>query len=656
MADTIVPNTYLVHERNLDQNLRAKINGIIAGQPGADVFKGYVKQDDLDKQLSELENTIQEKLDANKNEFDATYYKKTDVISKDSLAIAYQDIHDHENRIVTLERKVSSLDSGFDSRVENIVNNVITGSGGSGQVTSGQFNALKNQVNQNTNNITTNANSINTINKTLASLQNQVTKNTNALQNLDGSTFRRKDVLIGYNDLSDDVKSRLGSASSDYSKFQDAINQNTLNISANKTQIQNLQKQVASIDVSQFRLKKDLLAETDLTQSVRDKLDPAKNGINDLKNTKQDKIHGQTGNLVKLYDSYVSSDTLMASGNYVLTTAEAEQTAASFLPDIYVLQDKNLYAYKDAYSSWNESVDTSSNLYDDNTTAAANYQRIPFGNNYTTSPADVFKLTDNTMTFPKAGTFTFGFYGTAVRLTGTLLKASTGTVPTVPVTIDGDMDYEIRYQSYDQTRAENTPNVIIWMARQLSVGRHTITLHIPAGCQLVLQNFVDIDKRNGALLKPEDILTDFTPYPLNGQDNWPAVPVGYSITKDAGLFDLSTKKPSDVYDITDWTPDPSVYNKLLYSAATKTTYVMTPDEVYTLTAAGTSSEKQDVTLNPGETKTITADFPVTVYIQNPVDTTYAPAVAGRDYKIFYSDTGAAITNTLNMPITYRIYR
>lgn len=191
-----------IHERDLDANVRAKINGI---KTGTDVdMSQYVTKNDLSTESSSIKNAVSNNINSLKQMIANTYYNKSDVISKDSLYLAELDIKTNANNIDATNKKIETLQktmsSTIDTEIEKYMASHSSGSGNSGSgstITQDQITAINNNIALNQSNIAVNSQNIQ--------------KNTSSINTINDSLseYRRTDTPIQLTDLSTELQNKI---------------------------------------------------------------------------------------------------------------------------------------------------------------------------------------------------------------------------------------------------------------------------------------------------------------------------------------------------------------------------------------------------------------------------------------------------------------
>ena len=194
-------DSFLVHERNLDPELRAKVNGIKQGD-SEQSFNDMVTQQQLTTAVNKIDDDIAKSTNELKNTIDENYYSKDDIIQKDSLYIAYQDINENKRQIDVINTKLANNQTDLTNNVNTIVDNRINELGLSDNASS--YTGLKKQVQTNTDTINQNTIQINTNASAISLLQNDVNK-----LGTDANAYRKTADKITKKDLSDDLSQEL---------------------------------------------------------------------------------------------------------------------------------------------------------------------------------------------------------------------------------------------------------------------------------------------------------------------------------------------------------------------------------------------------------------------------------------------------------------
>lgn len=215
-------DSFLVHERNLDPELRAKVNGIKQGD-SEQSFNDMVTQQQLTTAVNKIDNDIAKSTNELKNTIDENYYSKDDIIQKDSLYIAYQDINENKRQIDVINTKLANNQTDLTNNVNTIVDNRINELGLSNNASA--YTGLKKQVQTNTDTINQNTIQINTNASAISLLQNDVNK-----LGTDTNAYRKTADKITKKDLSDDLSQELTTLNIEVSKLQ-GTKQDTLNLS-----------------------------------------------------------------------------------------------------------------------------------------------------------------------------------------------------------------------------------------------------------------------------------------------------------------------------------------------------------------------------------------------------------------------------------------
>jgi hypothetical protein len=215
-------DSFLVHERNLDPELRAKVNGIKQGDSGQS-FNDMVTQQQLTTAMNKIDDDIAKSTSDLKNTIDDNYYSKDDIIQKDSLYIAYQDINENKRQIDVINTKLTNNQTDLTNNVNTIVDNRINELGLSDNASA--YTGLKKQVQTNTDTINQNTIQINTNTSAISLLQDDINK-----LGTDTNAYRKTADKITKKDLSDDLSQELTTMNTGISKLQ-GTKQDTLNLS-----------------------------------------------------------------------------------------------------------------------------------------------------------------------------------------------------------------------------------------------------------------------------------------------------------------------------------------------------------------------------------------------------------------------------------------
>lgn len=201
--------SYLVHERNLDPDLRAKINGIKTddNQPLANM----VTKQQLDNALAEINKQVAKSIDAVKKVIGDDYYSKADIITKDSLHIAYQDIDENKRQIDIINKLVKGTQDDLSDQIKTIVTKLIDDLGLSDNAS--DYTEIKQRVQNNADAINGNVMDINTNTSAIKLIQDDI----NTMK-ADAETYRTTDEKIEKADLSTDILN-------EFLERNDAINQ-----------------------------------------------------------------------------------------------------------------------------------------------------------------------------------------------------------------------------------------------------------------------------------------------------------------------------------------------------------------------------------------------------------------------------------------------
>lgn len=507
-------NSYLVHERNLDPDLRAKVNGI--KQTDDSSLSNMVTKQELANAITKIDSDVTNNINNIKNVIDENYYSKDDIISKNSLHIAFVDINENTRLINNLNKKI-------DDSQNNLSNNVTT----------------------------------------------LVDKRINELG--------------------------LSQNASDYTEIQkkiqnnsDAINQNILNINKNLSKITSIQDNVNNLLLKSdsYRKTADKITKNDLSNDFISEIEQNEIDISLIKNTKQDKIicttigpvYNNPGNIIQSMDFVIR-------GNFCNTSKSISDALSVWNDSFYDIINGKHYSWKDTYNAWNYNSNIDNISHNVNASEATGYKRYSLLNNYISNKSDAVSITDGHIMFSKACTFTFGFYGTKIKILGKMLKYdASATDPSVSVSIDGSD--VINNMSYRYTSAVTT-NAVDYVAlldiTELSIGRHVITLNIPDSCPLVLDGSIDINNANAAILNKNDILINYQNIYFDNQDNWETIPASYNITKTDSLFNLSSLTTDKVYDIKDFdvTDETGDYNNhILASTMNNDLFIVSGGKLY----------------------------------------------------------------------------
>lgn len=215
-------DSFLIHERNLDPGLRAKVNGIKQSDSGQS-FNDMVTQQQLTTTINKIDDDIAKSTSELKNTIDENYYSKDDIIQKDSLYIAYQDINENKRQIDVINMKLTNNQTDLANNVNTIVDNRINELGLSNNASA--YIGLKKQVQTNTDTINQNTIQINTNASAISLLQNDINK-----LGTDTSTYRKTVDKITEKDLSDDLSQKLTIMNTEVSRLQ-GTKQDMLNLS-----------------------------------------------------------------------------------------------------------------------------------------------------------------------------------------------------------------------------------------------------------------------------------------------------------------------------------------------------------------------------------------------------------------------------------------
>ena len=475
-----------------------------------------VTKQELTNAITKVDSDITNNINNVKSIIDENYYSKDDIISKDSLHIAFVDINENTRQI-------------------------------------------------------------NNLNKKLDDSQNNLSNNVTILVD------KRIDEL------------GLSQNASDYTEIQkkiqnnsDAINQNALNINKNLSAITSIQDNINNLLLKSdsYRKTADKITKNDLNNELVNEIEQSKTDIDIIKNTKQDKIICTTiGPVYNNPGNTLQSMDLVIYDSFCNTSETLSAALSSWREDIYDITNEKRYSWKDQYYTWNYNRTIDNVSHNVNTSEATGYKRYSILNNYIANPSDAVSIVDNHIAFLKACTFTFGFYGTKIKILGKMLKYDASTTdPSVSVSIDGSDAIDNMSYRYTSTVTTNTTdNVVLLDVTGLSIGRHAVTLNIPDSCPLVLVVSIDIDNANTAVLNKNDILTDYHNIYFDNQDNWETIPASYNITKSDSLFKLSSLTTNKVYDIEDFdvTDETGNYNNhILVSTINNDLFIVSGGKLY----------------------------------------------------------------------------
>ena len=215
-------DSFLVHERNLDPELRAKVNGIEQNDNGQS-FNDMVTQQQLTTTINKINDDIAKSTSELRNTIDENYYSKDDIIQQDSLYIAYQDINENKRQINVINTKLANNQTDLTNNVNTIVDNRINELGLSNNASA--YAGLKKQVQTNTDTINQNTIQINTNVSAISLLQNDINK-----LGTDANAYRKTADKITKKDLSDDLSQELTTLNTEVSRLQ-GTKQDTLNLS-----------------------------------------------------------------------------------------------------------------------------------------------------------------------------------------------------------------------------------------------------------------------------------------------------------------------------------------------------------------------------------------------------------------------------------------
>lgn len=215
-------DSFLVHERNLDPELRAKVNGIKQSDSGQS-FNDMVTQQQLTTAINKIDDDIAKSTSDLKNTIDENYYSKDDIIQKDSLYIAYQDINENKRQIDVINTKLANNQTDLTNNVNTIVDNRINELGLSDNASA--YTGLKKQVQTNTDTINQNTIQINTNTSAISLLQDDINR-----LGTDTNAYRKTADKITKKDLSDDLSQELTDINTKISRLQ-GTKQDTLNLS-----------------------------------------------------------------------------------------------------------------------------------------------------------------------------------------------------------------------------------------------------------------------------------------------------------------------------------------------------------------------------------------------------------------------------------------
>lgn len=215
-------DSFLVHERNLDPELRAKVNGIKQGD-SEQSFNDMVTQQQLTTAVNKIDDDIAKSTSELKNTIDENYYSKDDIIQKDSLYIAYQDINENKRQIDVINTKLANNQTDLTNNVNTIVDNRINELGLSDNASA--YTGLKKQVQTNTDTINQNTIQINTNTSAISLLQDDINR-----LGTDTNAYRKTADKITKKDLSDDLSQELTDINTEISRLQ-GTKQDTLNLS-----------------------------------------------------------------------------------------------------------------------------------------------------------------------------------------------------------------------------------------------------------------------------------------------------------------------------------------------------------------------------------------------------------------------------------------
>lgn len=520
-------NDGLIHERDLDANVRAKLNGI--KQDNNVDMNQYATKSDVENKLSTLKNTFSSNIESLKQTIKDTYYSKSDIISKDSLYLAEQDISINTKNIEAINKKIDTLQKSIDSTIEAKIQEYMashpsgggSSSGGNGSsITQDQITAINNNIALNKSNISINSQDI----------QNNLSS-INAINNsLKG--YRKTNVLIQLSDLSKDIVDKLNKASSGTSP--------------------------GSADIT----------------------------CNNIGPVYYD---GKT----------LSTSHILSMCNICETSDEITEAQKKWYNNIYDISNNKIYKYKDSIVLWNDNYVMIDNLNTDNTTVSSGYKRFNFDNANYVCNDNAVSIANSLITLKESNEFTLSFYGTKFKLTGTIFAYNKDHLDsTVSVVID-DCDEGLKINTYPNFEGYNTDrtNRVLFGIENLSIGRHKIKLITPKDSKLILNMFIDVDATNSAVIKKEDVLSDYSNCLFDKQDNWSSIPASYGITKSSDLFDLASKTTTDIYtaiegNITESDVD---VEKLLYSIPTNDVYTLSNDKMYRVSKHidNTTSEEID---------------------------------------------------------------
>lgn len=505
-------NDFLIHERNLDDDLKAKINGIKQGC-NVDLFSNYVNKKDYENEIEKIKQQI-----ASQNKDASTYNDRT---------FLKKGEYDPDKVAGNFSANITKLSDRATALESKIINNI--------------------------NKADSNNNEILILKKDMDNLKKDMT---NFLSNIEQTISLKVAEILNTNSH---IQSQMpDSIKNDFIKD---INNLKLAVAANKDNITNVNVEMKKVEetLRKCRKKEDKITMADLNSDLNTSLGNAAAVTSGLAvNAKSDEV---------LYASndknLIVGSPLVISGAYAFNNNDVEYLKKRFVTPFTDVYHNLEYSYN-KYAQWNSlcSYFSADAAAEDTITA---YQKIPIDwNTYND------KLNKRVKRFVAEGKMwrryfqytevtdsnfmVYGFYGTGFKLYSKTMPQ--GGVYDLNIIIDGNIQ---QTGVYDTNKFNGEK--YLFGVNGLSKGRHTLFI---IGKE-ILAPYIFLDP-HAVPLKDKDTLISFDHVFFDKQDNFKDMKPGeYDIVKDSSLFDASTVNPNDIYITKADTSLEGCKNRILYS-------------------------------------------------------------------------------------------